>query len=131
MTHQQEVAARLAQLRREKSARERRDIFQEEIAGAIGLSTATYSRYEKGKRKVPREVVIALAVYHGVTPEFIDYGVEPLPSASTHGIELSAHDIEPSATHGSVSPEEVEAARERERARQAGLDRPARQQGHK
>jgi transcriptional regulator with XRE-family HTH domain len=75
VTHQQELAARVAQLRREKSARERRDVLQGEIAEAVGLSVVTYGRYENGKRKVPDEVVIALAEYFGTTPWFIRYGV--------------------------------------------------------
>jgi transcriptional regulator with XRE-family HTH domain len=70
------MAARVAQLRREKSARERRDVLQGEIAEAVGLSVVTYGRYENGKRKVPDEVVIALAEYFGTTPWFIRYGVE-------------------------------------------------------
>jgi transcriptional regulator with XRE-family HTH domain len=74
--HQQEVAARIAQLRREKSAAERRDVLQAEIAKAAGLSVVTYGRYENGQRKVPDEVVIALADYFGTTPWFIRYGVE-------------------------------------------------------
>lgn len=76
MTHQQEIADRLAQLRREKSARERRDVLQREIAKAAGLSVVTYGRYESGQRKVPDEVVISLAGYYGTTPWFIRYGVE-------------------------------------------------------
>jgi transcriptional regulator with XRE-family HTH domain len=74
VTHQQEVAARIAQLRREKSAGEKRDVLQKEIAKAAGVSIVTYGRYESGQRKVPEEVVIALAKYYGTTPWFIRYG---------------------------------------------------------
>jgi transcriptional regulator with XRE-family HTH domain len=74
--HQQEVAERLAQLRREKSARERRDVLQSEIALAAGVSVVTYGRYENGKRKIPDEVIIALAAFYGVKPGFLRYGEE-------------------------------------------------------
>jgi transcriptional regulator with XRE-family HTH domain len=74
VSHQQEVADRLAQLRREKSAREHRDVLQSEIADYCGISTVTYGRYEGGRRKVPSEVVIALAKFYGVSPGFISFG---------------------------------------------------------
>lgn len=74
MTHQQEVAERLAQLRREKSARERRDVLQSEIAQAAGVSVVTFGRYENGRRKIPDEVIIALARFYGVTPGFLKFG---------------------------------------------------------
>jgi transcriptional regulator with XRE-family HTH domain len=76
------MAARIAQLRREKSAAERRDVLQAEIAKAAGLSVVTYGRYENGQRKVPDEVVIALADYFGTTPWFIRYGVEAAAGGS-------------------------------------------------
>lgn len=80
MTHQQQIAERLAQLRREKSARERRDIRQDELAKVIRATSETYSRYENGKRSVPDEAIIALAKFYGVSPAFIRYGVQILPA---------------------------------------------------
>ena len=41
VSHQQEVADRIAQLRREKAARERRDVQQAEVAEAVGVSAVT------------------------------------------------------------------------------------------
>jgi transcriptional regulator with XRE-family HTH domain len=79
MTHQQDIADRLAQLRREKSARERRDVTQAMIAEACGLVPETYSRYENGKRKVPEEVIQVLADYFGTTAPFIRYGIGEQP----------------------------------------------------
>jgi transcriptional regulator with XRE-family HTH domain len=76
MTNQQEVAERIAQLRREKSARERKDVTQAMIAEAVGLVPETYSRYENGRRKVPEDVITALAKYFGTTRAFIRYGEE-------------------------------------------------------
>ena len=90
MTNQLEVAARLAQLRREKSARERRDVTQAIIAADNGIVPETYSRYENGRRKVPEEVVVALAKYYGVTPAFIRYGVETSAPRKLSDEEIAA-----------------------------------------
>ena len=86
MSHQQQVADRLKQLRRKKAYEEARDVTQAEVADAVGLITETFTRYEGGKRKIPDEVVIALARFYGVTPGFIRYGevsvaAEPEPIA--------------------------------------------------
>lgn len=74
MTDAQEVAERLAQLRRLRGVRERRDIEAGEIAEAIGVSAAAYSRYEKGER-VPKEPYLGrLAAFYEVSRAFIRYG---------------------------------------------------------
>ena len=79
MTDAQEVAARLAQLRRLKGVRERRDVDATEIAEAIGVSSPAYSRYEKGER-VPKEPYLGrLAEFYGVTRAFIRYGEAAKP----------------------------------------------------
>jgi transcriptional regulator with XRE-family HTH domain len=109
VTHQQDVAARIAQLRREKSAREHRDVLQKEIARATGLSVVTYGRYENGERKVPDEAIIALAEYYGTTPWFIRYGVETSER--------------PVATEVPVSPATIEALRSG-RAAKAATPKP-------
>lgn len=51
-------------------------MLQKEIATAVGISTVTYSRYENAERRVPDEVIIALADFFGTTPWFIRYGVD-------------------------------------------------------
>lgn len=57
------------------AVRERRDVTQGEIAAAIGITTANYSRWESGHR-APREDALAkLAAYLGVTPAFLRYGI--------------------------------------------------------
>lgn len=71
---QHEIAARIKQLRRKKSAEEERDVTQEEVAGAAGLSLESFSRYENGKRRVPEHAIGAIARYYGVKPAFIRYG---------------------------------------------------------
>lgn len=101
MTQQLEIAERLAQLRRELAARERRDITQAMIAEAVGLVPETYSRYEKGRRKVPEEAIAALAAYFGVTRSFLRYGDESQEAPK----------------QGTLTPEDVEAARARVAAR--------------
>jgi transcriptional regulator with XRE-family HTH domain len=69
MTRQQEIAQRIAQLRRRRSYLEARDVTQQEIAAVIGTTPETYSRYQSGKLKVPDEVIDALAAWYGVQPE--------------------------------------------------------------
>lgn len=103
MTHQQEIADRLAWLRRRKQYEDNRDITQVEMAEVIGATPETYSRYESGKRKVPDEAIFALAKFYGVTPGFIRYG----ETSTEAPIYL-----------GRVSDEEAEAA---SRARAATL----------
>jgi transcriptional regulator with XRE-family HTH domain len=77
VTTKQTLGQRLAQLRREKAARERRDIQQLDMARAAGVSKTAVSRYERDI-DVPREATLEkLAAYLDSTPEFIRYGVQP------------------------------------------------------
>lgn len=92
MTHQQQVADRLAQLRREKSAREKRDLDQKELADVIGVTPETYSRYENAKRRVPDEAILALAEFYGVSPAFIRYGIRD--TIRIAGLEIDLATIE-------------------------------------
>ncbi len=65
---------RLAQQRREKAARDQRDIGQKEVAEAVGASEPSVSRWEAGIG-VPRDATIQrLADYFGVTPGWLRYG---------------------------------------------------------
>jgi transcriptional regulator with XRE-family HTH domain len=101
MTHQEQVAERLAQLRREKSARERRDVLQSEIAEAAGVSVVTYGRYENGRRKIPNEIVIAIAKFYAVPPGHILFG-EPVTGTLTDE-EVAAAIARSRAARGSPS----------------------------
>lgn len=76
---QQEIAARIAQLRRRKSFLEERDVTQAEVAGATGISLESYSRYENGKRRPPEGAIEKLAAFFGVTAVFIRYGIGEQP----------------------------------------------------
>lgn len=75
----------LAQARREKSAREWRDIEQEEIAEYVGVTRAAYSRWEKGERSPRDPEIKMLARYFEVDPAELSYRkVEPgQPQPST------------------------------------------------
>lgn len=75
MTGLDSIGRRLAQLRREMAARERRDIPQHVAADEIGASAGAYSRWESDLR-TPNDTWLAkLARYYGTTVPFIHYGV--------------------------------------------------------
>lgn len=59
-------AENLKRLRREKAARENRDVTQAEVAEAIGVNEATVLNYETGKSVASYEVAWALADFYGV-----------------------------------------------------------------
>ena len=44
-----------------KELRQERDLSQQELAKLLGVSRATYSRYENGKREIPLTLLIKLA----------------------------------------------------------------------
>lgn len=66
MATAKEFAARLAQERREKSARERRDISRTEVGEAVELTGAAISRYEKGRLIPDDDILERLAEFFGV-----------------------------------------------------------------
>lgn len=71
------LGKRIQQARREKGLLEGRDVRQEEVAEACGVSGAAVSRWESDQ-KLPRdENVWRLADYLGVTPGWLRYGQEP------------------------------------------------------
>lgn len=66
---------RLAQERREKAARERRDVTRTDVAEAVGLSSAAISNYELGKsRNIAEDIITRLAEYFGVRASWLRYG---------------------------------------------------------
>lgn len=67
---------RLAQLRREKAIRDRRDVSQAEIAKALGIPPTTYSRLESGvfKRSPEMETLRKIADYFGVSLGWLWFG---------------------------------------------------------
>jgi transcriptional regulator with XRE-family HTH domain len=80
MPNAHEVGKRLAQLRRQKAAAEARNVSQEEVATAVGVSTAAYNRYEKGRRLPQPPIFAAIAAYWGVPERWLYYGVLPQPA---------------------------------------------------
>jgi transcriptional regulator with XRE-family HTH domain len=74
VTKRETLGTRLAQKRREKAAREHRDIQQIDVAKAAGVSKASISRYENDV-DMPRDAVLErLAKFLGTTPAFLRYG---------------------------------------------------------
>lgn len=67
---------RLGQLRRERALRLGRDLPQAEVAKALGIPPATYSRLETGlfKRSPELTTLQALAKYYGVTLGWLWFG---------------------------------------------------------
>ena len=56
---------RLAELR------EDHDLSQAEMAKILGVSQATYSRYETGRLDIPSQTLIALARHYGVSVDYL------------------------------------------------------------
>lgn len=77
MSVTQGFGERLAQERREKAARERRDIGQKDVAEAVGSSGPSVSRWEAGLGVPSDRMIGELARYFGVTPAWLRYGQEP------------------------------------------------------
>lgn len=78
---------RLKQLRGEKT--------QEKVADDLGLSRRAYSSYETGDREPPKDVLIKLADYFGVS---VDYLLERSDSPNLtippelEGVQVAFHD---------------------------------------
>ena len=54
-----------------RDLREDKDLSQREVAEYLNCSQVSYSYYELGKRSIPPEILIALAVYHGVSVDYL------------------------------------------------------------
>jgi transcriptional regulator with XRE-family HTH domain len=68
---------RVAQERRLKSVRDRRDVEKRDIAKAMGVSNSTVSRWLDGAAMPDPGTIERLAGYFGVTPAWLLYGQEP------------------------------------------------------
>ncbi len=54
-----------------KNIRTRKNLTQAEVAGALGVSSVVYSRYETGSRQPPIDILIQLADIFGVTVDYL------------------------------------------------------------
>lgn len=57
--------------RRIRDLREDHDITQQEISDYLGMKQSQYSRYERGVRDVPTDILIKLAMYYKTTTDYI------------------------------------------------------------
>lgn len=54
-----------------KDLREDRDLSQEQVAEYLGMKQPQYSRYERGLRDIPTDILIKLAELYGTSTDFI------------------------------------------------------------
>lgn len=54
-----------------RDLREDNDITQKEIADYLHIKQNTYSQYENGKRQLPIDVLIALAMFYNTSTDYI------------------------------------------------------------
>lgn len=54
-----------------KDLREDRDLSQQEVADFLGMKQPQYSRYERGLRDLPTDVLIRLARFYGTSTDYI------------------------------------------------------------
>ncbi len=54
-----------------KDLREDRDLSQAEVADFLGMKQPQYSRYERGLRDIPTDVLIRLAYYYSTSTDYI------------------------------------------------------------
>lgn len=59
------LGTRLKELRAEKR------LTQREVAEALGLNSVTYLHYEKAQREPPLSVLADMAIYFGVSVDFL------------------------------------------------------------
>lgn len=64
-------------LERIKGLREDNDLTQTQIAKMINVAQTTYSDYEKGKVRIPIDILINLAKFYNVDMNYIT-GVSPI-----------------------------------------------------
>ncbi len=54
-----------------KDLREDHDLKQRELAEMLGMPQPQYSRYERGVRDIPTEVLLRLADYYNTSTDYI------------------------------------------------------------
>lgn len=58
-------------LNRVRDLREDHDLKQKELAKILGISQWTYSHYENGTRKIPLDILVALADYYHCSADYL------------------------------------------------------------
>lgn len=54
-----------------RDLREDHDLTQKQISDYLKCDQSLYSKYERGVRQVPLNIIAALAMYYGVTVDYI------------------------------------------------------------
>lgn len=54
-----------------RDLREDRDLSQEQVAAYLGMKQPQYSRYERGLRDIPTDVIIKLALLYQTSADYI------------------------------------------------------------
>lgn len=54
-----------------RDLREDRDLSQQNVADFLGMKQSQYSRYERGIRDIPTDVLIRLARFYNTTTDYI------------------------------------------------------------
>lgn len=54
-----------------RDIREDSDLKQVSVAGALRISQSTYSQYENGKRQIPLDLLIQLAIYYDTSTDYL------------------------------------------------------------
>lgn len=90
MPKPEQLGDRLAQLRREKAAQERRDITAANVADRLKISRPTYSRYEANLTRPDDDTLGKLADYFGVTRSWLRFGEGEREAAPTTAVEVVA-----------------------------------------
>lgn len=54
-----------------RDIREDSDLKQVNVASALRISQSTYSQYENGKRQLPLDLLIQLAIYYDTSTDYL------------------------------------------------------------
>ena len=57
--------------RRLRDMREDADLFQKDVAGYLQCTQVCYSQYELGKRDIPTDVLIRLALFYQTSTDYL------------------------------------------------------------
>ncbi len=58
-------------LKHVRDLREDHDLKQDDLAKILNISQRTYSHYENGTRKIPLDVLVALADYYNCSVDYL------------------------------------------------------------